>query len=736
MTGRYLLFAALAALILSQPLDAAQANVDSQSALVQYQCGTLRTAIEDLIATYGRRYPKGGEYLQRLDELAKAQRPGDDLERLRREALLANPLLEFDKILVVKRQGGLGLPSNDECNASLPREGYDNEIAILSLAQPQAKLATVYRPRAGGYVGEIDLHWDADRLLFTQSDAANWKLWEIHTDGTGLRQVSQMPDDVDSFDACYLPDGRIIFGSTASWQAVPWSSDEKRVASLYVMNADGSGVRQLCFDQSHDLYPCVLADGQVLYHRWDSTGINHLFRRLLMAMNPDGTGQRAVYGSNSRLPNSLYFPKPLPGCNDKLVCILADSRGVQKTGQLVLVDVSRGWAEPSAFVRRISGRGDAIEPKTGDVRAGDDWPKFLHPYPLGEKHFLVACRPEANSNWGIYLADAFDNLVLIREESGYALLEPVAVVKRPLPPVPVNRIDLKRGDGIVYLHSVYTGPGLAGVPRGTIKRLRVISYNFGYSGLAGPDRIGSGGPTEAMRILGTVPLEEDGSVTFRVPANTPVAVQALDGEGKAVQLMRSWFTVMPGETLSCVGCHERPADVTPSELALAMRLDPRDIEPWRGPARGFSFAREVQPVLNRHCAACHDGVAAQPDLRPRDSDGVAQYTFAYRAMISYVHRVGIDADVSLLKPGEYHADTSELIQLLRKGHQGVCLDAEAWDRIVTWIDLNAPCYGTWGEVGPIPGDGHVRRMELRKTYGGPEDDPEVIPDCPRYDERP
>ncbi|MEN6334463.1 MAG: hypothetical protein ABFE01_09395 [Phycisphaerales bacterium] len=735
MIGRYLLPATLAVLVLSQPLDAARETADTPPSLVRRQCGTLRAAIEDLIATNGRRYPKGNEYLRRLDELARAERPAEALEQLRREALLANPLLEFDKALVVKRRGGLGLPANDECDASLPREGYDNEIAVLSLAQPGAELATVYRSQAGGYVGEIDLHWNADRFLFTQSDAANWKLWEIRADGTGLRQVSHMPDDVDCFDACYLPEGRIVFGSTASWQGVPFSRGEKRVANLYAMNADGSGVRHLCFDQSHDLHPCVLSDGQVLYHRWESLGIDHTLRRLLMAMNPDGTGQHAVYGSNSQLANSLYFPRPLPGCNDRLVCVLADSRGRQKAGRLALVDVSRGWGA-SGVLRTITGHGDPVTPQTAAGGVDDDWPKFLHPYPLSEKYFLVACQPNAESEWGIYLADVFDNLVLIREEPGYALLEPVAIMKRPMPPVPVNRVDLRRKDGIVYLHSVYTGPGLAGVPRGAIKSLRVIAYDFGYPGLAGPDRIGLGGPTDVMRILGAVPLEEDGSVTFRVPADTPVAVQALDGEGKAVQIMRSWFTVMPGETLSCVGCHERPADVTPSALALAMRLDPRDIEPWRGPARGFSFAREVQPVLNRHCAACHDGGAAKPDLRPKDSNDAAQYTSAYRAMIPYVRRVGIDGDVGLLKPGEYHADTGKLVQLLRKGHEGVPLDAEGWDRIVTWIDLNAPCYGTWGEASPIPRDGHARRMELRKTYGGPADDPEAIPDCPRYDKRP
>lgn len=777
--ARFLLLAVLGTAVSTRPIWAAEGGVDSPEKLAGYHCGTLRAAIEDLVATYGPRYPNGKEYLRHLDELSGAA-DGKPLEQLQREALLANPLLDFDKVLLIKRKpmprftpkdtrisfpdtpgAEIGLPSNHECNSSLPRDGYDNEIAVLSLSRPQVELATLYRPENDGYVGEMDLHWDADRLLFTQSNRTNWKLWEIHTDGTSLRQVSQMPDDVDSFDACYLPNSQVVFGSTASYQAVPCWHGQKKVTNLYVMNDDGSGVRQLCFDQDHDLHPCVLADGQVLYHRWDYTGINHIYLRQLMAMNPDGTGQHAVYGSNSWFPNSLYFPQPLPGAGNELICILSGYHGVHKMGQLVLVDSSRGWSGTAGLIRRISGRGDPIEPKIADNLVDGDWPKFLHPYPLSDKYFLVACQPDAKSNWGVYLADVFDNLVLIREEPGYALLEPVPVAKRAKPPVPIDRVNLKRKDGIVYLHSVYTGPGLAGVPRGTIKSLRVISYDFGYPGLAGPDRIGYGGPWEVMRILGTVPLEEDGSVTFRVPANTPVAVQALDREGKAVQLMRSWFTVMPGESLSCVGCHETPADVTPSELALAMRLEPRDIEPWHGPARGFDFAREVQPVLNKYCADCHDGRAGRPDLRPlaqvlgykgkrlsrlaiereppqirNTSGGMTRFTPAYDALISYVRRVGIEDDVSLLTPGEYHADTSELIQLLRKGHHGVRLDPEAWDRIVTWIDLNAPCHGTWGEVYPIPDEAHARRMELRNAFGGPADDPEAIPNRPRYDETP
>jgi len=730
---------------------------------IEREVQSLRAAVEDLTATFGKRYPQGPVYRQRLDDLARSAQSGDRtaarrLAELRREALLANPLLDFGRLLVVKRRPqrgptGLGFPSNHECNTSLRRDGYDNEIAVLSPIRPGGTLATLHRPLHGGYVGEIDLYWDADRLLFSQSDAENWKVWEVRSDGSAARQVSQAPGDVDCFDACYLPDGGIVFGSTASYQSVPCWHGQRHVSNLYRMNADGTGMRQLCFDQDHDFHPCVLPNGQILYHRWDYTGINHIFLRQLMVMNPDGTGQRAVYGSNSWFPNAIYFPRPISDEPSRWAAVVSGYHGVHRMGQLVLIDAGRGWHEADGLVQRISGRGEPVRPKIADNLVDDDWPKFLHPYPLSEKYFLVACCPGPKAAWGIYLADVFDNLVLVREEPGYALLEPVPLKKTPRPPIIPDRVDPSSSDAVVYLHDVYTGPGLAGVPRGTAKQLRVVAYHFGYRGLAGPDKIGCGGPWEAMRILGTVPLESDGSAVFRVPANTPLAVQVLDHEGKAVQLMRSWFTAMPGEKLSCVGCHETPAEAATLRPAIAALREPRAMTPWYGPPRGFDFAREVQPVLDAHCVACHDGKPeAWPDLRAEQlrpdyrgrpisqlgidrlhpamreaTGGVLRYTPAYEALLPYVRRVGIEDDVSLLVPGEYHADTSELIQMLRKGHEGVELDAESWDRLITWLDLNAPCHGAWGEVYPIPDGAHQRRMELRRRYGGPTEDPEARP---------
>ncbi len=761
-----------------QPVRAGEAG--SGPSQWEYEARCLRRAIEDLTASFGPQYAQGPTYLAELAALEPKLVRGDlgarqQFLRLKREALLANPLLDFDRLLLIRRKSrdlkgstmlwtvgkarpfragnglNLAMPSNHECNSSLQRLGYDNEIAVLAPVRPDGRLTTLFRPLDGGYVGELDLHWNADRLLFTRSDQTNWKIWEIRTDGSGLRQVSRMPDDVDCMDPCYLPSGKIIFGSTACYQAVPCWHGQKRVTNLYVMNSDGTGVRQVCFDQDHDLHPSVLHSGQVVFSRWDYTGINHIYLRPLMVMNPDGTGQRAIYGSNSWFPNSLYFPRAIPGRPGRLVCVLSGYHGVHRMGQLVILDTTRGWYEAEGLVQRISGRGDAIRPMIRDNLVDDDWPKFLHPFPLSEKYFLVSCWQKPEGLWGIYLADVFDNLVLVREEPGYALLEPVPVVRRPAPPVLPETVDLDREDAVVYLHNVYAGPGLAGVPKGVVQSLRVIAYHFGYPGLAGPDCIGYGGPWEVMRILGTVPLEADGSALFRVPARVPLAVQALDAEGNAVQLMRSWFTAQPGEKVSCVGCHERPADGPSAVLTAAARHPPRDILPWYGPARGFDFAREVQPVLDKYCVGCHDGAHAQPDLRAehlvpdyrgrRISDlaisrlhpamrahtqGVLRYTPAYEALLAYVRRVGIEDDVSLLVPGEYHADTSELVQMLRKGHGGVRLDAEAWDRLGTWIDLNAPCHGTWGEVYPIPDNAHQRRMALRRAFGGPHDDPEHI----------
>jgi hypothetical protein len=484
----------------------------------------------------------------------------------------------------------------------------------------------------------------------------------------------------------------------------------------------------------------------------------HIYLRPLMAMNPDGTGQRAIYGSNSYWPNALYYPRGIPGSPNKIIAIIAGYHGVPRMGELGLFDISKGWFEAEGLVQKIPGRGKPVKTVIRDNLVDKSWPKFLHPYPLSEKYFIVASKLNNKSPWGIYLVDVFDNMLPVHVLPSFDLFEPIPIIKRPRPPAIPDRVDLKQKDAVVYLHDVYAGPGLTGVPRGTIKELRIVAYHFGYPGMAGPDKIGCGGPWEVMRIIGTVPLHEDGSAMFSVPANTPLTIQPLDGQRKAVQLMRSWFTAMPGETVSCVGCHEQPKEIPVTQNRLAAKLPPAEIEPWYGPPRGLDFERDVQPVLDRYCVSCHNGAQRNngtniadlrserhfrnytgrqltnlganrlhPTVRKALGGTKVLYTPAYEALIPYIRRVNIEDHVGLLTPGEYHADTSELIQILSKGHYNVQLDRQAWDRLITWIDLNGPCHGTWGEVGPVPERADERRRQLSKLYGGPEDNPEEVP---------
>jgi len=411
-------------------------------------------------------------------------------------------------------------------------------------------------------------------------------------------------------------------------------------------------------------------------------------------------------------------------------------------GELVLFDASKGKTEAEGVIQRIPGWGKRVDPILLDGLTAGSWPKYLHPYPLSEKYFLVSCKPTPASNWGIYLADVFDNLTLIKEVPGYALLEPIPLRPTTRPPVLADRVDTKRKDALVYLTDVYAGPGLKGVPRGAVKKLRLLTYHFAYHNMGGQvNRVGIDGPWDVKRIMGTVPVEADGSALFRVPANTPIAVQPLDEDGQALQLMRSWMTAMPGEVLSCVGCHEKQYTAPPTPTTtMASARGPVEITPWYGPTRGFSFIREVQPVLDRYCVSCHSGAAGAPapDFRdaplvhpPGPNNGYQQgsaFPPAYLALKPFVRNATIESDMHLLMPGEFAADTTRLVQLLRQGHYAVGLDPESWDRLTTWIDLNTPAHGTWHEnvghalVDPL----RDRRRAMLTKYAGIDEDPEAI----------
>jgi formylglycine-generating enzyme required for sulfatase activity len=289
-------------------------------------------------------------------------------------------------------------------------------------------------------------------------------------------------------------------------------------------------------------------------------------------------------------------------------------------------------------------------------------------------------------------------------------------VPRELPTIPDADVD---NYDACYLpvEDIYQGEGLEGVPRGTVKSLRLITYHFAYRGMGGQqDPLGLDGPWDIKCVLGTVPVEADGSALFYVPANTPISFQPLDDQGKAIQLMRSWSTAMPGEKVSCTGCHEPQNSSPPSKMTTALERPPSHFTPWYGPVRGFSFRREVESVIAAHCATCHPAKAdknAEPSVAPPIGDA---YVFVRR----HVRTPTIEPDIHVLEPFEYHADTTELVRMLRTGHYGVELDPESWDRLITWIDLNTPRYGSWtANVGRRRmGNSVNRRRELMTRYAG------------------
>ena len=718
----------------------------------------LRLAVKDLAGAYGAKYPKSAQYLAKIDQAEKslptvldgvakgdpsALTEADQIITLQREALLSNPLIDFDKMLLIRRgDKQLGLPQNWESNSSLPQAGYDNEIAVLSGFRDDPQLSTLIKPEGGRFVGDIDLHYNADRLLFSMpGDNGRWQIHEIRTDGTALRQLPLIHEpDVDNYDACYLPDGGVMFTSTAPFTGVPCVTGTAHVSQLYRLDNKG-GIRRLSFGQDHDWCPTVLSDGSVMYQRWEYSDIPHYVARILFTMNPDGTGQREHYGSNSYWPNAMFYAKQTPNNPSRFVAIVGGHHDVPRMGELVLFDSTRGQREADGVVQRIPERGKQVKPIIRDELVRPSWPKFLHPYPVSDKYYLVSAQPTATSSWGIYLVDAFDNMLLIKETPGSALFQPVPIHKRPTPPVIPDRVVPSQKDARIVISDIYSGPGLKDVPRGTVKKLRLFTYNFAYHNMGGQvNRVGLDGPWDVKCIMGTVPVNSDGSAYFRVPANTPISVQPLDGEGKSLQLMRSWMTAMPGETLSCVGCHESQNTSLRNRAIRITSAKPADIKPWYGPTRGFSFRNEVQPVLDRYCVSCHNGNDTArpnfkdlPDVHPSGLDpgynNGSHFPPSYIALRSYVRAATIESDIHLLDPYEYHADTTRLVRMLKKGHQGVKLNGEAWDRLVTWIDLNTPAMGSWSEIvgEKLVNETRFRRNAMNKLYSNLDTDLEVMP---------
>jgi len=660
------------------------------------------------------------EEIDQLLELAK------QYDVFRRELLLKNPLIQFDKLLV-RRSVGDGLVQNWISNASRGKGDHGAGIGTFKPTDPNSPLQIISESPNDSFVGDICLNWDAKRALVTAlAEDHTWQVHELNLENGDLKQMTpSMASDIDNVEGIYVPDGSVAFISTASMMGVPCVNGSDPVGNIYRLEPDGKTVRQLTFEQDQDWCPTMLPNGRILYLRWEYTDIAHYFTRIMFHMNPDGTNQSEYYGSGSYWPNSLFYAKPVAGHPSKFVGVISGHHGVARAGELIIFDPAKGRRETDGVVQRIPGYGQPVEPVIADELVQNSWPRFLFPWSLNENYYLVSCKTSENAPWAIYLVDTWDNMLKLREESGAGLFEPMPLVAREEPPVITPRIDPTTDKSTVFITDIYAGPGLQGVPRDTVKRLRVFAYSYGYRGMGGHDVFGMESCWDGRRMLGEVPVFEDGSALFEIPANTPISLQPLDSEGRAVQLMRSWLIGMPGENVSCVGCHEQQNTITPSKSTLAAYSKSLQIEPFYGPERPFSFEGEVQPVLNKYCVGCHDDSDEELPNFADTSQGPEYFSKSYHALNGYLRRPGPESDVHMFRPMEYHASTSELVQMLKKGHHGVELDDEAWRKLYCWVDLNLPYFGTWTEIvaarqnedaKKMIADVSSRHAELKKLY--------------------
>ena len=654
----------------------------------------------------------------------------------KRAILLANPLLNGDKILTVRYQLGnrdrramapeLGTQSNNWSNQeSARRKGFNADIVELSNLRDEVQIRTIYKPDNTSSIADLKLHWDGDRAMFTQTMSDNrWNVFEVKLNNGDCKKLIDNPEpDLEFYDGTYLPDGRIIANSNIGYQGVPCVNGSDPVGNMVLYTPQSKNLRRLTFDQDANWNPVIMNNGRVMYTRWEYTDLTHYYTRIVMNMNPDGTEQKALYGSGSMFPNSTFDVQPLPGYASAFVGIISGHHGVARSGRLILFDPAKARKGAAGMLQEIPHRNRPIVEEVKDRLVDGVWPQFIKPSPLNDTYFLVAAKLDKNDLWGIYLVDKFDNVTCLHKMEGEGYISPIAVRKTVTPPAIPDRVKLDDKQATVFIQDIYEGEGLKGIPRGTVKSLRLHAYEYAYVQTQSDHNwhgIQSG--WDIKRMLGTVPVEEDGSVIFKIPANTPVSIQPLDKDGVAVQWMRSWLTGQPGEIVSCVGCHEDQNQIVIPKRVIASQKAPHALTPPEGGTRSFTFDLEVHPILDRACIACHNGEGKAFDLRGGKKDGRG-YGTSYLNLHPYVHRQGGEGDMVVLYPYEYHPNTSELVRLLKKGHYNVQLTDAEWRKIYNWIDYNAPDKGYFNAnvLKSFPYQGYdqiERRKQLTDKYAG------------------
>ncbi len=642
-----------------------------------------------------------------------------------RKLVLANPIIDFDSILFVKRAPGVYSHISDQFYSWWARPG--GGVYVLSRIKsdtPVAKCLTSQFP-PGSFLSP-DLSFDATRVLFSycrfypgrielpnkvdkesQPEDAFYHVFEMNVDGTALRQITH--GRYDDMFARYLPNGEIVFLSTRRGTAlqcgktsamatlektlpdsyVRCGGDPHRPVAIYTlhtMDRNGHDLKAISAFESFEWDPSIASDGRILYARWDYVDRHNNPYMKLWSTNPDGTNPRIVWGNYTRNPQCTFEARSIP--NSSKILMTATAHHSLTGGSLVLVDSASAIDGTDTLTRLTP---EVCFPEM------EGWPKtyYTNPWPMSEKYYLTAWsdKPilsEGNRNnanhLGLYFYDVFGNLELIHRDPEISSMYPIPIKPRPVPPVVPGAVNWNgRQEGTVVLQNVYAG--LPTIAPGTIKRLRIVAMPPKVQPNMNQPVLGVTAEDPGKLVLGTVPVEADGSSCFRLPSGVAVFFQALDEKGHAVQTMRSLTYLQPGQTLACIGCHE-PRDAAPParKHPIALQRPPSKLKPGPNGSWPLRYDRLVQPVLDRHCVSCHQpgGQASKMDLTsPKSYDTLVNY--GKPSLADHV-RERWNAGRSVASAGA--AQSSALLAYLNSEtmQRTVKLEPDDYERLVTWID--------------------------------------------------
>jgi hypothetical protein len=521
-------------------------------------------------------------------------------------------------------------------------------------------------------------------------------------DGTGLRQLTDGP--FDDIEPTYLPTGDIVFCSSRCRRWVPcWST---LVANLHRCDPDGGNIRMISSNIEHENTPSVLPDGRVLYTRWEYVDRSQVAFHHLWTINPDGSGQMIYYG-NMHPGVVMIDAVPIAGTK-KVVTSFSPGHGrTEHMGAITVVDPTAGPDEEFS-ARRISG--------------GQD---FRDPYPLSEDLFLVARGPsillmdQHGATTPLYTLTAED------VRAGLACHEPRPLVGRPRERIIPERIQTDHPTGRLVLANVNYGRNMAGVEPGDVKKLLVLEslpkpVNFNMPGhpmfqISHMEPLTIGGSFTLARVLGTVPVEPDGSAHFELPAMRSLFFVALDENHLSIKRMQSFVTVQPGETTSCSGCHEQRTDTPPPSSAL-MALDrpPSRIEAFETIPDVVDFPRDIQPILDRHCVRCHN-----PDRRDGGTDLCGDHTPTYSVSYWTIIKGQLISDArngfGNRPPRSIGSSASRLLDYFDGTHYDVKASDHERMTLILWIETGATYPGTYASYlsGIVPVDFPIDAMTRR-----------------------